>query len=234
MSGGDWGRLTDEDVDRLTVSVLRPAWRARPELRHIRLADEDAVVKDYGRRGNLFKRLLGAFLAQREAAALRRAEGVPNVPRLLASPRPWMIVTEHIEAVPVTSPEAPALGPGFFARLSDLIDQLHARGIAHGDLEKLDNVLVTADGRPALVDFAAAIMAGSNPLAALALPHVQESDRRGISKLKAQQAPELLSDAERCRLEHRSAAERWFRRLRHLVRRPVKALAVTGREAGGL
>ena len=225
MSGPGWDDLSEEDVDRLTTQVLRSGSRARPELRRIRLEGVDAVVKDYGRRGTVFKRLLGAWLARREEAALRRAEGVPGVPRVIARPQPWTIVLDYVDATPVTRLDAARLDAAFFARLSGLIVALHERGLAHGDLEHLDNILVTLDMQPAVVDFAAAVMAGTNPLAALAWPYVADNDLRAICKLKAQYAPELLSEDERCLLERRSAAEAWFRRARRYVRGPVKALA---------
>jgi len=225
MSGPGWDDLGEEDVDRLTTQVLRYGSRARPELRRIRLEGVDAVVKDYGRHGTVFKRLLGAWLARREEAALRRAQGLPGVPRVIARPQAWTIVLDHMDATPVTGLEAGRLDAAFFARLTDLIDALHERGIAHGDLEHLDNILVTAEMRPALVDFAAAVMTGSNPIAAFAWPYVVANDLRAICKLKAQFAPELLSADERCTLARRSALEAWFRRVRRYVRGPVKALA---------
>ncbi len=230
MSGPGWDDLTAEDVDRLTTQVLRHGSRARPELRRIRLGGVDAVVKDYGRRGTIFKRLLGAWLARREAAALRRAEGVSCVPRILGRPQPWTIITEFVDATPVARLQAPQLDATFFACLTDLIVALHERGIAHGDLEHLDNILVTPEMQPAVVDFAAAVMTGSNPLAAFAWPYVADNDFRAICKLKAQHAPELLSEDDRCTLERRSAAETWFRRARRYVRGPVKALATDSDE----
>lgn len=229
MSEPEWEKLTRADIDRLTVEVYREAWRARPEVRRIRMMGQHAVVKDYGRSSNIFKHALGAFLAMREAAALRRLEGVPNIPTFYALARPWILVMEYIEARQVTALEEPererVLRPAFFERLTGLIAQLHGRGVAHGDLEKLDNILVTTDGEPAIVDFAAAIMAGINPLSALALPYIEENDRRAVYKLKSQFAPEQLSEDEDRRLHTRSRAEVIFRRARNYIRRPVKRLS---------
>lgn len=224
--------LSPERVDELTVRVLRTAWRARPEVRLIELDGRRAVVKDYGRAGTWFKRVVGAYLARREAAALRRAEGIANIPRVLAGPNAWWLVTGHIDAEQVTGLERPELEQPFFEALERLVRCLHSRGIAHGDLEKLDNILITPSGEPALVDFAAAVMSGANPLAALLLPYIQESDYRGIYKLKERYAPALLSEAQRHFLHNRSAAERLFRRLRVYVRNPVKALSSEEPDAG--
>jgi len=234
VSEPDWGSLTRADVNRLTVEVYREAWRARPEVRRIRLMGHDAVVKDYGRSSNIFKNALGTFLATREAAALRRACDIPNIPCFYALARPWILVMEYIDARQVTSLDADErrrlLGPAFFERLTALIARLHARGVAHGDLEKLDNILVTPRGHPAIVDFAAAIMAGLNPLAALALPYIEANDRRAVYKLKSQFAPELLTEEEREKLKARGRAEVIFRRARNYIRRPVKSLAAQEEE----
>lgn len=233
MTAVGWDDLTEADVDRLTVRVLRRSFRARPEVRQIRLQGEDAVVKDYGREGTLFKRLLGRYLVGREAAALRRAAGVPSVPRLLGRPRPWMLAIEYVDATRITALPSPRIDAVFIQRLTAIIDALHRRGIAHGDLEKLDNILVTADGRPAVVDFAAAIMLGLNPLAALGFPHVSDNDCRAVLKLKRAYAPELLTADERERLAQRSLVETAFRRLRAYIRRAIMALTSPAGRGGG-
>jgi len=41
----------------------------------------------------------------------------------------------------------------FFERLEDLLFQVHQRGVCHNDLHKEPNVVVGADGQPALIDF---------------------------------------------------------------------------------
>ncbi len=225
MNEKEWDSLHRGIINRLTVTVYRTASRARPEVRHVRMHGEDAVVKDYGRSGNIFKHLLGAFLSRREAAALRRAAGIPSVARVISLPRPWILVIEHIQGTRIAEADPELLTPEFFSHLSALIAQLHGRGIAHGDLEKLDNLLITPDGEPAIVDFAAAVMSGGNPLAALALPYLIENDRRAVYKAKSKLASHLLTDREHELLERRSGPERWFRRVREHVREPVKSLA---------
>ncbi len=222
--------LSRERMEELTVCVLREAWGARPEVRLIELEGRRIVVKDYAGSATLSKRLVGAFLVRREAAALRRAEGMRNIPRVLARLGACALMEEYIPSEQITNLDEPELDREFFKRLTEMVRELHRRGVAHGDLEKLDNILITPEGEPALVDFAAAILGGGNPLAALALPYVQQSDFRGIYKLKERYAPDLLSEAERKFLHNRPQAERVFRRLRVYVRNPVKALSGTDPE----
>jgi hypothetical protein len=48
---------------------------------------------------------------------------------------------------------AEALPLNYFALLEELVCAMHAAGVCHNDLHKEQNVLVQADGRPALIDF---------------------------------------------------------------------------------
>ncbi len=226
MSEKTWQQLTREDLDELTVEVLREGLGTRPEVRLINLRGELAVSKDYGRGGTWFKRLLGIYLARREVAALQRAEGIPNVPRVLALSNGSAIVMSRVDGVQVTAvDDSDVFDAEFFERLLTLIDKLHRRGVAHGDLEKLDNIMITSDGEPALVDFTSAIVSGASPIAALVLPEIMANDLRAVYKLKANFAPELLALDEERALYERGRGETWFREQRRYIRSAVRALS---------
>jgi len=47
--------------------------------------------------------------------------------------------------------------PAFYDRLREIISSFHALGIAHGDLKRKDNVLVTPDECPVVIDFGTAV-----------------------------------------------------------------------------
>lgn len=226
--------LSRANLDEVTVRVIRPAERARPDVRLIALNGRRHVVKDYAANGTLFKRLLGAYLVWRERVALERSAGVEGIPRVSGTLGPTALVTEYLDATEVTSAPPDLLTPGFFARLTRVVKDLHARGVVHGDLKKLENILVTAEGEPALVDFTAAFVTGSNPITALVLPFIADDDLRAICKLKERCAPHLLSAQEACFLEERSATERAFRRLRRHVRFAVKRAATPEHERAAI
>lgn len=216
------GRLSRGDIEAATVRVLRPAERARPDVRLIRLDGRLCVLKDYGKDAPLFKRILGSFLVWREAVAYRRAAGVPGVPALIGTVGRCGLVTEYVEATEATSADPALFTPEFFAALERTISDLHRKGVVHGDLKKLENILVTPDGRPALIDFTAAFVTGSSPLSAAVFPWIADDDARAIVKLKLRCAPHLATEEE-CRfLQERSAIERAFRWSRRYVRYVVK------------
>ncbi len=221
---------------RRVIRILRPAEAARPE---VRLEDWDGrlvVVKDYSVRATWLKRLIGRYLVRREYVAHARLEGIDGVPQALAHPSPLCLVHDYIEGDP--APSVPdKLTPEFFRALEQLVAEIHRRAAAHGDLTRLENILVRPDGRPAVIDLGATVVAGSNPLAAILLAYLQDDDRRAIAKLKSRCAPHLLTEADRELLERRSWWERLWRRVRERGRRWIQrrcdAAAAEAGSAGG-
>lgn len=217
--------LLPEHIDALTAQVLRPGEVSRPDVRLIVLGERRYVLKDYARNSTWFKRAMGAYLVVREMSALTRAQGIDGVPTLGPSAGPFAVVTEYLDTQSVLEAPAEMMTEGFFERLRGAVESLHTRGVAHGDLKNLSNILVSADGQPFLVDFTSAFTTGSNPIAALIFPLLCEDDLKAILKLKQRRAPQLLSEADEQTLVHRSRAERFFRWARQYVRRLVKWLS---------
>jgi serine/threonine protein kinase len=104
-------------------------------------------------------------LLARERAALAQLAGQAGVPSLETDPI-WLecpgdgglapalhscLVREHLEGLPLS--QAQVLPSDFFEHLAALVRAVHARGVCHNDLHKEQNVLVSAGGRPALIDF---------------------------------------------------------------------------------
>ncbi len=224
--------LRRQEIEKATVRVLRPPSDARPDVRLLEVDGKRIVLKDYASGGTRFKRLLGVYLVAREHRALCRVSHVEGVPRYCGRLDAYALATEYVEAA--SAPEAPAerLTVEFFASLERIIGELHKRGVVHCDLKKLDNIMVGADGKPYVIDFAAAFVTGSNPLTGLLFGQLQDDDYRGIYKLKKRYVPALLTPQESEFLEFRSAPERSFRRLRVGVRHAVQRWSAGRREDG--
>ena len=111
-----------------------------------------------------------------EAEALDRLAGLSCVPRRLA----WdgeRLVTALVPGLPLArfwTGAALSARQRLALRLVQAVEQLHARGVAHRDLTP-QNVLVTPDGAPVLLDFELARMPG----------HAHEGGAIGVA------APEL-------------------------------------------
>jgi RIO-like serine/threonine protein kinase len=100
-------------------------------------------------------------------------------------------VLERVEGRPCAGQLSSAEASEFFRRLRRLVAEVHARGVVHWDLRKLDNVLVDNQGAPVLVDFTASFVTGSDPVSALVFPLLVEDDIRGMIKLKQAAAKDL-------------------------------------------
>ena len=102
------------------------------------------------RRGAACLRGIARLLLRRELRALRALEGLERVPRVLAAERD-ALVRSWIEGRPLQRGGPP--DADWHTRARRLLVALHRRGVAHNDLAKEPNLLVTPDGGVALIDF---------------------------------------------------------------------------------
>lgn len=136
-------------------------------------------------------RPLARYLALREARALRALAGTPGVPALERYER-GVLVRSWTDGAPmhVARPH----DPRYFTRAFDLLRRLHRAGVAHNDLAKEPNWLVTLQGQPALVDFQLALVSRRRGRLFRALAH---DDIRHLLKHKRTYCPERLTRRER-------------------------------------
>lgn len=212
------------------VQVLRQRSGTRPEVRLLRADDRQVVVKDYGGGGRMLK-LLGLCLLPRERRAYQRLHSLAGIPTCVGGTR-YTISVEYRQSVAAHAAGPELLTPWFFQRLRALIDEMHACGVAHGDLKRLDNIRVTPDGEPVIIDFSTAFLSGSSPTSALVMPHLMDEDIRAIYKIKRRRAPHLLTAEEERFLDGTTWRAQMIRRLIEAVRKPVKRLAHREHDGG--
>jgi RIO-like serine/threonine protein kinase len=75
------------------------------------------------------------------------------------------LVLEYIDARPIRE-RRPGAPEKFFALLLDQIEEMHRRQVAHMDLKKKDNLMVTVDQQPCIIDFGTSVIykQGFHPL----------------------------------------------------------------------
>lgn len=96
------------------------------------------------------------WLARREARALAHLQGMADVPRLLSWNGHWL--DRSFMAGDAMHLRPPRDDVRWFHAARRLLQQLHRNGVAHNDLAKEANWVVTEDGRPALIDFQLAVI----------------------------------------------------------------------------
>ena len=105
-------------------------------------------------RGPFFWRRLGEAAIRREYEIYERLHGVQGVPRCLGLLDDKHLVLEHIPGDSYRQRQHLLENRElFFSRLFKTLRDMHAAGVAHGDLKRKDNLLVGPDERPFLIDF---------------------------------------------------------------------------------
>ncbi|MFP4145572.1 MAG: hypothetical protein ACLFV3_10555 [Phycisphaeraceae bacterium] len=165
---------------------------------------------------------LGKRLGRREARALEALGDLPGIPAPLGPIRhggrvlPYAVAHAFVEGHPMAEGEYP--DDAFFARLAELLEQIHARGFAYVDLNKRDNILVGDDGWPYLIDFQIHAGLGRGWLGRVwprqwLLKLLQECDRYHFYKHQLRHRPDLLPEGERDIERYRPACIRRWRLL---------------------
>lgn len=99
-------------------------------------------------------------MLRREHEAYGRVDGIPGVPRCYGLQDDGGLVLEYMDGEPYRE-NLPAVidhRDRFFGELRERILALHAVGVAHADLKRRGNILVSPEGHPILLDFGSCVL----------------------------------------------------------------------------
>ncbi len=175
----------------------------------------------------------GRWLCNREVRCYHALADLPHVPALLGLVGTTGFIHDYIEGRPLA--KGMAVPDTFFDELEQLLKTLHERGIAYGDTNKPENILLGDDGRPYLIDFQINFALhdfGRNPIARIILNRVHAADLYHLYKHKKRLRPDQLRPEEARIVQHRGILIRLHRFLTRpyflLRRRTMKRLAKSG------
>lgn len=173
--------------------------------------------------GPLPLKWIGALLMRHEVCCYAQLQDVPGVPRLIGCVGETGFLHAFVPGHALERQEP--VSDSFFDELEALLATIHARGMAYVDLNKRQNILHGADGRPYLVDFQISLLLPSRGWRRLwpvrwFLGRFQNADRYHFLKHKRRLRPDLLTELERARAERLSI---WIR-LHRLIARPLTQL----------
>jgi len=153
--------------------------------------NESWVVERDTRAARWWARPLARHLATREAKALRALAGISGIPIFRSFER-GVLVRSWADGDPMQ--RARPRDPRYFAEAFALLRRVHRAGVAHNDLAKEPNWLVTPAGHPALVDFQLALISRRRSRLFRTLAR---DDIRHLLKHKRSYCPERLTERER-------------------------------------
>ena len=128
---------------------------------------------------------LHAFTLRREFEAYRRLDGIRGFPRCFGLFNRRYLALEYLDAKPLKL-AAPPNRERFFRDLYEAIEKMHACGVAHCDLKSRQNVMVTSNGDPVIIDMGTAVMRkpGWHPVNHRLFRYMVRIDRNSWIKLK--------------------------------------------------
>jgi serine/threonine protein kinase len=143
----------------------------------------DVVVK--AAMGGGLLRTLRERTLRREFAAYQRLQGLAGVPRCHGMAGGHYLVLEYVQGTPYREAEWEDRAH-WFDEFLQLLRSIHERGVAHGDLKSKSNIMVTADGKPCVIDFGTAFVhkAGFHPLNNRLFEHARRMDLNAFVKHK--------------------------------------------------
>ena len=179
--------------------------------------DRRLVIKAPAGRG--IRKWISTLMLRHEARVYAQLTGFAAAPRCYGLLRDRYLVLEYIEGAPARYAGI-ADREAFFAELLEHIKTLHARGVAHSDLQKKDNLLLVDGQHPCLLDFGAAVIrkSGFAPFNHFHYRFAARLDFNQWAKLKYQGRLENMSAVDRV-YYRRSRIEKLARTLKRTWRR---------------
>lgn len=184
---------------------------------------EGWVLKDFAKRPLWMRLLMHRRILSREERVLGALAGMEGVPHLAGRVDADAIVMTRLRAgrLPHWRDGVPSVEA--FARIRSLVEEMHRRGWTHGDLRR-KNILIDAQERPYLIDFATAFPAGpgAGPLRRWIFRHLAHVDLITLARIKRTYRPNKMTDDERALLADLPWALRLGRWLKRRLYRPIK------------
>jgi serine/threonine protein kinase len=148
--------------------------------------------------GTGISRLIHTHLLRHEFRVYTKLADYPYAPACYGMVDNRYLVLEYIEGATIRD-HRPDDETAYIEKLFDAIEQLHARDVAHMDLKKKDNLLVTSDDKPCLLDFGTAVIRkpGLHPLNRFRYRLARQFDYNAWIKHKYHDRMHAITDADR-------------------------------------
>jgi len=160
-----------------------------------RIGEHKILVKSAAEKG-IASWMCRMFL-RREYRVYQRLAGIKGIPHCYGFFGGRFLVLEYIDAQTMRLATI-TNRPVFFAEMFEIIKAIHGRGVAHGDLKRKDNILVTNGMHPCLLDFGVSAIwrSGLHPFNHFWYKFSQQHDLNAWLKLKYKRKFQNLSSTD--------------------------------------
>ncbi len=144
--------------------------------------------------------MIRRLMLRREYSVYQRLDGIPGIPHCFGLRDEKHLMLEYIESESYREIGGPPEDrERFFAGLLEIVQSLHRAGVAHADMKRKNNILITESGQPYLIDFGAAYLRREHGgwLNRFLFEQASRMDLNAWVKLKYRNRFDELSDADR-------------------------------------
>ena len=106
--------------------------------------------------GNFITRPINLALLRHEYRIYEHLSGMESVPICYGMANNEFLVLEFVEGKTMRD-YRPPLDSGFYEKLFSSIEEMHQRKVGHFDLKRKENLLVTKDNNPKIIDFGVSV-----------------------------------------------------------------------------
>jgi tRNA A-37 threonylcarbamoyl transferase component Bud32 len=185
--------------------------------------DQTCLLKDFTARPFWVRWMWSRPILSREVRTLARLQGIEGIARLIGRAGPEAFLMERLDATRLPRRRDTHPSALFWRRLLDLMGQVHAQGIGHGDLRR-KNILIGPEDKPYLIDFATAVHRKGHgwrgKIRQYLFRQCRRIDRVTLVRIKASYSSTELTDLDRKWL----ANEPWSLRVGRVLKRRIYRL----------
>lgn len=147
--------------------------------------------------GTGLTKYIHTFMLKHEFNVYRKLAGFPGCPECFGMIQNKYLVLEYIDGQAIRE-KRPANDKTYFNELLNLIKTMHSMQVAHMDLKRKDNLLVTSNDHPCLIDFGTAVIrkSGFHPVNAFLFSLAKRFDYNAWIKHKYHNNMDAVSDTD--------------------------------------
>jgi len=174
--------------------------------------------------GNFFTRPINLALLRHEYKIYQKLQGMAAIPVCYGMANNEFLVIEFIEGQTIRE-SRPQTDSVFFVKLLAAIQDMHQRGVAHFDLKRSENLLVTHNNEPKLIDFGVSInrKSGLHWLNQYLFKLACQFDFNAWARHKYYKQMELLSEEDKP-YYRKTAVEVWSKKIKRFYKDRVLKL----------
>ena len=110
--------------------------------------------------GSMIRKKISEASIRHEEKVYRKLSGIPGIPKCFGLLDTKYLVLEYIPGNSYRVLEHKLNDrSNFFSNLLSILNDIHAAGVAHGDLKRKDNILVGPNQKPFIIDFGVSVLA---------------------------------------------------------------------------